>query len=83
VTAAIEAATILGKLQAIFAEELDQDGIKLSLSDTPDTLADWDSLAQIRIMAAVEGEYGFQYDLEELDQLYSVQAICDSIAKRT
>lgn len=70
---------VLVKLNEIFSDQLDYPGLSLSLSDTPDTVADWDSLAQIRIMAAVEQEYGFQFDLEQLDQLYSVNAICDAI----
>jgi acyl carrier protein len=71
---------VLVKLNEIFSDQLDYPSLSLSLSDTPDTVADWDSLAQIRIMAAIEQEYGFQFDLEQLDQLYSVKAICDAIA---
>jgi acyl carrier protein len=81
-SAAVEAADAIQALQEIFAEELDEVGLRLTASDTPDSIADWDSLAHIRIIAATEERFGFQFDLAELDELKSVQAIVDAIRAR-
>lgn len=81
-SAAVEATDALQALQEIFAEELDQAGLRLTLSDTPDSIADWDSLAHIRIIAATEERFGFQFDLAELDELKSVEVIIDVIRAR-
>ena len=69
-------------MQSIFSEELDQPGMKLELSDNPETIADWDSLAHIRIMTAIEAEFGFQFELKELEDLHTVGEILSAVTAR-
>lgn len=74
--------SILSTLQSIFAEELDQPNIILTLSDDQDSVMDWDSLAHIRIMAAIESHYDFQFELSELEDLKSVDVIIAAISAK-
>lgn len=67
----------LAKLQQIFRDELDNDSLIITASATPEQIAGWDSLANIRIVAAIENEFGFQFNI---DQIESVKSVTDLLA---
>ena len=54
-------------LQEIFREELDDDMIMLTPELSADDVEAWDSLANIRIIAAVEREFGM-FEIHSLNQ---------------
>jgi acyl carrier protein len=42
----------------------------------------WDSLTHVRLLSAVEEEFGFQFDLEDFEELTSYEAIEARVSKR-
>jgi acyl carrier protein len=71
------ATDILPRLQAIFRDELDIADLKISADSTPEQIDGWDSLATIRIIAAVEREFDCQF---EAAQIESVNSVADIVA---
>lgn len=50
-------------------------GTPLKTSDTPSTVASWDSLAQINIIAAIEDLIGGELSTDEVLRLNSVSGV--------
>ena len=48
-------------------------------SDT--SLPAWDSLAQVRLIAAIEEEFGLQLDMDAFEELVSYRLICDHLER--
>jgi acyl carrier protein len=63
---------VLGRLEQIFRDELDDDRLVLSEGSGPDDVDGWDSLANIRIVAAIESAFGFEFDIEQIESVRSV-----------
>jgi len=70
----------LTRLEAIFRAELDDPALRISQSSTPDDVEGWDSLATIRIVAAVEREFDCQFDAADIENIHSVSDISRLIA---
>jgi acyl carrier protein len=68
--------TIEELLQPIFRTT-----VPLKLEDTPETLAEWDSLAQINIIAAVEDVIGSELSTHDVLSLTSVGAVVNVCEK--
>jgi acyl carrier protein len=56
----------------IVREQLHDDHITLSMDTTPEDVEDWDSLAQVRIVVAVEQAIGNQFTVQQIEALQSV-----------
>jgi acyl carrier protein len=63
---------LLSSLTAIFRAELDNPKLNLSATDTNETVEEWDSLAHVRIIAAVEKKFQMQFDFDEIETIASV-----------
>jgi acyl carrier protein len=66
---------VLSRLQAIFRDELDISDVKISADSTPEQIDGWDSLATIRIVAAVEREFNCQFEVTQIEEIHSVADI--------
>lgn len=75
-----EPADILSRLQAIFRDELDIPGLTISAGSGPDEVDGWDSLATIRIVAAVEREFNCQFEAAQIEDVRSVADIISAIS---
>lgn len=73
----------MGTLETVFRSELDQPDLKLVATDDMDSVTGWDSLAHVRIIAALEAELGMQFDLEEIDEVASVAKLLAALQKHT
>jgi acyl carrier protein len=62
----------LALVQRVFREVLDNDELKLSAASTPMTVEGWDSVAQVKIIIAIEGELGVQFRTEDVSAAKSV-----------
>ena len=74
---------ILARIQEIFRAELEDDDLTVRLDTKQTDLKAWDSLAQIRLVSAVEGEFDIQLSLSEIEQITSVRQFVDVIQQRT
>ena len=70
---------ILEKVEEIFQDVLDQDDLSLKESDTPNEVEDWDSIANVDIIVAVEGEFDLSFGIERVQNIKSVKDIIDLV----
>jgi acyl carrier protein len=61
--------------QAVFPELTESQAVRASVSRTNN----WDSLASVTLIAAVEEEFGIQFDGGEIEQLNSFQRFLDRL----
>lgn len=67
------------RVTAIFHDVFDDDTIVLFRETTAEDIEDWDSLAHITLIVAVEKEFNIKFDLIELKQLQNVGEMLDLI----
>jgi acyl carrier protein len=73
---------ILDKLVVVFRNVLDEDGVVLRRETTAEEVPSWDSLAHVRLMVAVESEFGVRFDTDELSSLPNVGTLVDLVARK-
>lgn len=71
---------IVARLQAIFRDELDLPDLKISAQSSPEQIDGWDSLATIRIVAAVEREFDRQFEASQIENIRSVADLISIIS---
>ena len=71
--------TLLAQLQDIFRDVLDQDDLVLTRESNARTVEDWDSLAHIGLVTAIQKKYGIKFALGELQELKNVGDMIDMI----
>ena len=72
----------LNKLQEIFRDIFDNDTITLTRDTSPNEIEEWDSFAQITIIAICESEFGIKFDLNDIMNLKCVGDIADNIEEK-
>jgi acyl carrier protein len=73
-------AAISDRLKGVILKELDLDAYDLDADTTADQVPGWDSLSHVRILSAVEREYGVRFATMEVLRLNNVgdlQALVD------
>jgi acyl carrier protein len=60
------------KLFRVFAEELDVDVGDLAEDSSPDTVEQWDSLAAMRLVAAIEEAFDVRLSTTEIMKMRSI-----------
>ncbi len=73
---------LLEELQSIVRRELDQPDLQLTASTGVGDIPDWDSLAHVRIIVAIENRFRVFFDPDEYTEFTSVGEIVDSIADK-
>lgn len=71
--------TLLSQLQEIFRDVLDQPGLLLTRESNAQNVEDWDSLAHINLVTAIEKTYRVKFALGELQDLKNVGDMIDLI----
>ena len=78
---------VLQEVQAIVRAELDDPSLAIADATRVDDLPDWDSVAHVRIIVAVESRFGILLDPEEYTEFEDMGAmidcICDKLARKT
>ena len=69
---------ILRKLNSVFCDVFDDDTLVITENTTADDIDDWDSLAQITLIAAIEKEFGVRFDVKTALTLKKISEIIDS-----
>lgn len=69
-------------LEEIFRDVFDEEEIVLSREITSDDIEDWDSLAQINLIIAIEQEFKVKFTLDEVSQLPNIGAMLDLIGSK-
>jgi len=71
--------SILEELQSIFRDILDQPDLVLTRDSNASNVEDWDSLAHVNLVTAVERRYKIKFALGELQELKNVGDMIDLI----
>ena len=68
------------KIQEVFRSVFDDPTIQIDAASSPNTIADWDSFANIQLIAAIEEAFGVKFTVEEAVELNSVADILRKFA---
>lgn len=70
------------RLNEVFRNVFDDEDITVDRDTTADDIEDWDSLEHIRLIAAVEREFGVKFTMKEVSSMKNVGEMMDIIAER-
>ncbi len=70
---------ILKKVNDIFIDILDNEGLVLTYETTANEVDDWDSLNNIQLMVAVEKQFKLRFTLQEVESWENVGEMINSI----
>ncbi len=76
------AANINERLNEVFQNVFDDEDIEVTRDTTADDIEDWDSLEHIRLIAAVEREFGIKFTMKEVSTMKNVGEMIDIIEER-
>ena len=71
---------IIGEVQAIFREVLDNEEIVLASETTADDIEEWDSLTHIQLIVAIEKHFKIKFTSKEILSWQNVGQLVDCIA---
>jgi acyl carrier protein len=63
----------------IFATLLKRPGLKLIMTDSPDTVTGWDSLTHPELITAIEEKLDIDFDFKELASIKSIEDLVSLI----
>lgn len=69
-------------LQQLIADVLGVAPEQITRSSNQKTLEEWDSMAQVNLSSALEGEYGISLSVADMAKLTSVEAIVALLQQR-
>ena len=61
------------KIIEIFEDILDKESGIINLNSTPKDIEEWDSVATINIIVAIEDEFGIKFKLKDVQEAKSVK----------
>lgn len=70
---------ILPRLQNIFQDVFDDDDILIRAETTAEDIVDWDSLAHVSLIVAIEREFSIRFSPAEVNDLPNVGALMSVI----
>ncbi len=69
------------KLKEVIADVFDIDEDEISHETTNETVEKWDSLNHLRLVTALEGEFGITLTMEEINTMDSYPKIVEMVTK--
>lgn len=63
---------LLSEIQDIMRDVFDVDDLVISENTTAEDVEEWDSLSHIRLIVAIEREFGFKFKNSEIESLKNV-----------
>ena len=73
---------LLPEIQEIFRNVFDDPNLIITRESNASTVEDWDSLAHVNLVTAIERKYKIRFALGELQELKNVGDIIDLIGKK-
>ncbi len=74
--------SIILRLTPIFREVFDDPALVLRPETGPGDIAEWDSVAQVRLVLAIEEAFGVRFDTEEVADLHCVGDFVAALKRR-
>ena len=69
-------------LNDIFRDVFDDEELNVTKDTTQDDIEEWDSLANINLVFAIEDEFDIKFDVNDITKMKSVAIIVDEIKKK-
>jgi acyl carrier protein len=73
---------LLPEIQEIFRDIFDDPSLVITRDSNASTVEDWDSLAHVNLVTAIEKRYKIRFALGELQELKNVGDMIDLIQKK-
>jgi acyl carrier protein len=73
---------VFQKLNTIFRNNFDDEGITLSNDTSSKDIEDWDSLEQINLVVAIQDEFGIKFNIDEVNAMKNVGEMVDFILEK-
>lgn len=70
------------RLQEIFRDVFDEEDLEIREDMSAKDIDDWDSLAQINLIVAIEKEFEVKFNLDEVSQLKNIGEMLGLISKK-
>ena len=70
------------RLREVFVETLNDPSFQMEFSLKMGDVETWDSFAHINLMLGIEGEFGVEFDSDEIASLLSVGQILAALKRR-
>ena len=70
---------IQDRLRNVMSAVFGVDAAMISADDSPQTVAEWDSVGHLQLMLALEEEFGVQFEADEFAALNSVERIVERL----
>ncbi len=70
------------QLNSIFQEIFDDPTLSVGLETSPDQIADWDSVAQVKLVLAVEEFFGVRFTTDEVAGIHCVGDFVTAMDRR-
>ncbi len=78
----MEKEEIYERLNNVFRDVFDDEGIVVKPETTANDIEDWDSLEHINLIVAVEQEFGIKFNMNEVTTMKNVGEMVDIIISR-
>ena len=69
----------LEKIQEIMIDTFDLDDVTITRETTAADIEEWDSLSHIRLIVAIEREFGIKFSNAEIEGLANVGQLLDTV----
>jgi acyl carrier protein len=66
-------------LQEVFRQVFDDDGLVVTPATSRRDLADWDSVAHVKLILALEEEFGIRFSEDEVSAIETVGELLDAV----
>ena len=73
---------MIDQLTTVFQDVFDDPTLAIAPDTCPSHIADWDSVAQVKLVLAVEESFGVQLQTEDVANLHSAGDFLTAIRKR-
>jgi acyl carrier protein len=74
---------VFEKLNTVFRDNFDDDGINLTDSTSSADIEDWDSLEQINLVVAIQDAFSIKFNIDEVNAMKNVGEMADAILEKT
>ena len=73
---------VFARITEIFREEFDDDTLVIVDETNAEDIEDWDSLAHVELVIAMEKEFSMKFNLKEVGELQNVGEMADLILRK-
>lgn len=75
----MDKAEVISEIEGLLRGILDEDELSLTAESTADSVEDWDSLAQIKLVLAIETSMAVTFDAAEVANFSNVGELADRV----